>query len=104
MALSTAQRTREMGIRFALGASRGDVLRLILGQGISLISIGLVAGLAGAFAASRALNSLLYGVGTLDLAALFGSLVTLAVVALIACYLPARRASQVNPIEALRTE
>jgi putative ABC transport system permease protein len=104
MALSTAQRTRELGIRFALGASRGDVLRLVLGHGISLIAIGLLVGLAGAFAASRALNSLLYGVGTLDAAALIGALVTLAAVALIACYLPARRASMVNPIEALRTE
>jgi putative ABC transport system permease protein len=104
MALSTTQRTRELGIRFALGASRGDVLRLVLGQGISLIGIGLIAGLAGAFAASRALQSLLYGVGTLDAAALFGALATLATVAFIACYLPARRASQVNPIEALRTE
>ena len=104
MALSTTQRTRELGIRFALGASRADVLRLVLGQGISLIGIGLIAGLAGAFAASRALQSLLYGVGTLDAAALFGALLTLATVAFIACYLPARRASQVNPIEALRTE
>ena len=104
MALSTTQRTRELGIRFALGASRGDVLRLVLGQGISLIGIGLIAGLAGAFAASRAMQSLLYGVGTLDAAALFGALATLATVAFIACYLPARRASQVNPIEALRTE
>jgi putative ABC transport system permease protein len=104
MALSTAQRTREMGIRFALGASRGDVLRLILGQGITLIGIGLLAGLAGAFAASRALNSLLYGVGALDTAALIGALAILAAVAFIACYLPARRASMVNPIEALRTE
>ncbi|MEN3368361.1 MAG: hypothetical protein V7609_504 [Verrucomicrobiota bacterium] len=104
MALSTTQRTREMGIRFALGASRADVLRLILGQGISLIAIGLIAGLVGAFAASRALSSLLYGVGALDAAALIGSLITLAAVAFIACYLPARRASLVNPIEALRTE
>jgi putative ABC transport system permease protein len=104
MALSTTQRTREMGIRFALGASRGDVLRLILGQGVSLIAIGLLVGLAGAFAASRALNSVLYGVGTLDAPALIGALFTLAAVALIACYLPARRASLVDPIEALRTE
>jgi putative ABC transport system permease protein len=93
-----------MGIRFALGASRGDVLRLVLGQGITLIGIGLLAGLAGAFAASRALNSLLYGVGALDTAALIGALAILATVAFIACYLPARRASMVNPIEALRTE
>jgi putative ABC transport system permease protein len=104
MALSTAQRTRELGIRFTLGASRGDVLRLVLGQGISLIAIGLLVGLASAFAASRALNSLLYGVGALDLPALIGALFTLAAVALIACYLPARRASLVDPIEALRTE
>ena len=104
MVLSTAQRTRELGIRFALGASRGDVLRLVLGQGISLIGIGLLVGLAGAFAASRALNSLLYGVGALDVPALIGALFTLAAVALIACYLPARRASLVDPIVALRTE
>ena len=104
MALSTTQRTRELGIRLALGASRGDVLRLILGQGITLIGIGLAAGLLGAFAASRAVNSLLYGVGSLDAAALLGSFLMLAVVAFIACYLPARRASQVDPIEALRAE
>ena len=104
MALSTTQRTREMGIRFALGASRADVLRLVLGKGISLIGVGLVAGLIGAFAASRALNSLLYGVGALDAVALIGAIITLAAVAFIACYLPARRASLVNPIEALRTE
>ena len=104
MALSTTQRTRELGIRLALGASRGDVLRLILGQGISLIAIGLVAGLLGAFAASRALSSLLYGVGSLDAVALAGALVMLAAVAFLACYLPARRASLVDPIEALRSE
>jgi putative ABC transport system permease protein len=104
MALSTTQRTHEMGIRFALGASRADVLKLVLEKGISLIGVGLGAGLIGAFAASRALNSLLYGVGALDAVALIGALVTLAVVAFIACYLPARRASLVNPIEALRTE
>jgi putative ABC transport system permease protein len=104
MALSTTQRTREMGIRFALGASRGDVLKLVLGKGIALIGVGLGAGLIGAFAASRALKSLLYNVGSLDAVALIGALVTLAVVAFVACYLPARRASLVNPIEALRTE
>jgi putative ABC transport system permease protein len=104
MALSTTQRMREMGIRFALGASRADVLRLVLGKGISLIGVGLLAGLLGAFAASRALSSLLYNVGALDAVALIGAIVTLAVVAFLACYLPARRASLVNPIEALRTE
>jgi putative ABC transport system permease protein len=104
MALSTAQRTRELGIRLALGASRGDVLRLVLGKGSVLILIGLIVGLLGAFAVSRAMNSLLYGVGALDAAALFGALITLALVAFVACYLPARRASRVDPIEALRSE
>ena len=104
MALSTTQRTREMGIRFALGASRRDVLKLVLSKGISLIGVGLAAGLIGAFVASRALNSLLYKVGSLDAVALIGAVVTLAAVAFLACYLPARRASMVNPIEALRME
>jgi len=104
MALSTTQRTREMGIRFALGASRADVLKLVLGKGISLIGVGLGAGLIGAFIASRAVSSLLYNVGSLDAVALIGAVVTLAAVAFFACYLPARRASLVNPIDALRTE
>jgi putative ABC transport system permease protein len=104
MALIVTQRTRELGIRFALGASRGDVLRLVLGQGAVLIGIGLAAGLLGAFAASRALRSVLYNVAPLDPAALIGALLTLSLVALVACFLPARRASLVDPIEALRME
>jgi putative ABC transport system permease protein len=104
MALIVTQRTREMGIRFALGASRADVLRLVLGQGAALIGIGLAAGLLGAFAASRALRSVLYNVAPLDPAALISALLTLSLVALIACFLPARRASLVDPIEALRME
>ncbi|HET6887683.1 MAG TPA: FtsX-like permease family protein, partial [Candidatus Udaeobacter sp.] len=104
MALIVTQRTREMGIRFALGASRGDVLRLVLGQGAVLVGIGLAAGLFGAFVASRALRSVLYDVAPLDPAALISALLTLSLVALIACFLPARRASRVDPIEALRTE
>ena len=104
MALIVTQRTREMGIRFALGASRGDVLRLVLGQGAVLVGIGLTAGLLGAFVASRALRSVLYDVAPLDPAALISALLTLSLVALIACFLPARRASLVDPIEALRTE
>jgi putative ABC transport system permease protein len=104
MALIVTQRTREMGIRFALGASRGDVLRLVLGQGAVLVGIGLAAGLLGAFVASRALRSVLYDVAPLDPAALISALLTLSLVALIACFLPARRASLVDPIEALRME
>jgi putative ABC transport system permease protein len=104
MALIVTQRTREMGIRFALGASRGDVLRLVLGQGAVLVGIGLAAGLVGAFVASRALRSVLYDVAPLDPAALFSALLTLSLVALIACFVPARRASRVDPIEALCAE
>jgi putative ABC transport system permease protein len=104
MALIVTQRTREMGIRFALGASRGDVLRLVLGQGALLVAIGLAAGLLGALVASRALRSVLYDVAPLDPAALISALLILSLVALIACFLPARRASLVDPIEALRME
>jgi len=104
MALIVTQRTREMGIRFALGASRGDVLRLVLGQGAVLVGIGLATGLVGAFVASRALRSVLYDVAPLDPAALISALLTLSIVALIACFVPARRASRVDPIEALRAE
>ena len=104
MALIVTQRTRELGIRFALGASRGDVLRLVLGQGAVLVGIGLAAGLLGAFAASRALRSVLYNVAPLDPSALISALLTLSLVALIACFVPARRASRVDPIEALRAE
>jgi len=104
MALSVTQRTRELGIRMALGAARADVFRLVLGHGVTLVSIGVVAGLLGAVAASRAVSSLLYGVGALDLSALSIAIIALVAVALIACFLPARRATLVNPIEALRTE
>ena len=104
MALIVAQRTRELGIRFALGANRADVLRLVLGQGALLVGLGLAAGLVGAFIASRVLRSVLYNVASLDTAALSGAMLALSVVAFIACFLPARRASLVDPIEALRVE
>ncbi len=104
MALSVTQRTREMGIRMALGAARGDVLRLVLGQGVGLVAIGLAAGLLGALAAGRALASVLYGVGAFDVAALGIAIVCLSVVALIACFVPARRATRVDPMVALREE
>jgi putative ABC transport system permease protein len=104
MGLIVTQRTRELGIRFALGANRGDVLRLVLGQGAMLVGVGLAAGLLGAFIASRALRSVLYNVASLDTAALIGALLALSLVAFVACFLPARRASLVDPIEALRME
>jgi putative ABC transport system permease protein len=104
MALTVTQRTRELGIRFALGASRGDVLRLVLGRGAVLVGLGLAAGSLGAFVTSRALRSVLYDVAALDTAAMIGAMLALSLVAFIACFLPARRASLVDPIEALRIE
>lgn len=104
MALSVTQRTRELGIRLALGASRQKVFRLVLGQGLTLITVGIGLGLIGAIAASRALRSVLYGVGALDVPALAIAVASLAFVALLACWLPARRATLVDPIKALRTE
>ena len=104
MALSVTQRTREFGIRLALGAPRADVFRLALGRGLLLVGIGLALGLLGALGAGRALTSLLYNVGSLDPVALLTSIVALAVVALLACWFPARRATRVDPIVALRYE
>jgi len=104
MALSVTQRTRELGIRMALGAARWEVFRLVLGQGMILVSLGIGLGLIGAVAASRVLSSLLYGVGALDIPALAIAIFSLAFVSLLACWLPARRATLVDPIQALRTE
>lgn len=104
MALSVTQRTREFGIRLALGAPRHDVFRLALGRGLLLVGMGLALGLLGALGAGRALTSLLYNVGSLDPAALFIAIIALASVALLACWFPARRATRVDPIVALRYE
>ncbi len=104
MALSVTQRTREFGIRLALGAPRADVFRLALGRGLLLVGIGLAVGLLGAFGAGRALTSLLYNVGSLDPVALLTAILALAVVAILACWFPARRATRVDPIVALRYE
>ncbi len=104
MALNVTQRMRELGIRMALGAARRDVFRLVLGQGVTLVALGILLGLIGAAAASRTLTSVLYGVGALDLSAFAVAVASLTLVALLACVLPARRATRVDPIIALRTE
>ncbi len=104
MALSVTQRTREFGIRLALGSPREDVFRLALGRGLLLVGIGLFVGLLGALGAGRALTSLLYNVGSFDPAALLTAMVALALVTLVACWFPARRATRVDPIVALRYE
>jgi macrolide transport system ATP-binding/permease protein len=101
---SVAQRTREIGIRMALGAQLGDVLRLILGHGVKLTLLGISLGLIGAYLLMRAITSVLYGVSATDpLTFVFVSLL-LAMVALLACYWPARRATKVDPLVALRYE
>ena len=104
MALTVTQRTRELGIRLALGAQRADVFRLVLSQGMLLVLAGLIIGLLGVVGAGRGLQSVLYGVGGFDGPALSFALFALAVVALIACWLPALRATRVDPITAIRTE
>ena len=101
---AVAQRTREMGVRIALGAQRRDVLRLIVGEGLGLTAAGVLVGLAGAYAASRLLSGLLVDVTATDPVSFMGVPILLTAVALAASYLPARRATKVDPMEALRSE
>jgi putative ABC transport system permease protein len=101
---SVSQRTREIGIRSALGATRGNILQLILRHGMGLSVLGLVIGIAGAFGVMRLLSSMLFGVGDRDPVTLIVVAAILGLVALLACLIPARRATRVNPVEALRSE
>ena len=104
MAFAVSRRTRELGIRVALGARPGDVFRMVLRQGMTLVVAGLVIGLAVAWMLTRVLESFLYGVSTRDAFTFIAIPVLLTLVALLACYLPARRATKVEPLTALRYE
>jgi len=104
MSYSVAQRTREIGIRIALGARRGDVLKMTVNQGLKLVSIGMMLGLAAAFLLTRVLASLLFGISATDPITFLGISLVLLAVAILASYLPALRATKVDPIIALRAQ
>jgi putative ABC transport system permease protein len=101
---TTAQRTHEIGIRMALGAQTADVMRLVIGQGIKLALVGALIGMGGALALSRLMRSLLFGVSAIDPLTFAVVAVSLTLVALVACWLPARRATKVDPLTALKDE
>ncbi len=104
MSYAVTQRTHEIGIRLALGAQRSDVLRLIFGEGMRLVAIGSAVGILGVFATGRLLSSLLFGIGPTDFPTIIFVTIVLALFALLACWWPARRASGVDPMIALRSE
>ena len=104
LSYEVARRTREIGIRSALGAQRRDVLSMVVTQGLSLVFFGVVVGIVSAFGVTRYLQSLLFGIRPTDPITFLAVCVMLIVVALLACYIPARRATRVDPMVALRDE
>ena len=104
IAYSVSQRTREIGVRMALGAQRSSVYELVLKEAGRLIAVGIVVGLAGSVASAMLMRKLLFGVQAWDAGTLAGVALLLAVSALMASFIPARRAAAVNPVEALRAE
>jgi putative ABC transport system permease protein len=104
MSFAVAQRTHEIGLRMALGAGRSNVLALILKEGMLLAGVGLVLGLAGAYGVGKAMHSIFYNVGTIDFAAFSAVAAALLLAALLACFIPAHRATLVDPMQALREE
>jgi putative ABC transport system permease protein len=104
MSYTVSQRTREIGVRMALGAQAADAVRMVLSEAMKLALIGGAIGLAAALILARVMASLLYGVSASDPLTFIAVLILLAAVALVACYLPARRASRVDPLISLRSE
>jgi ABC-type antimicrobial peptide transport system permease subunit len=104
LAFSVASRTHEIGVRMALGAHCRDVLKQVVGEGMRLVGLGVGIGLAGSAALTRLLRTLLFGVSPFDLVTLAAAAGGLALVAAVACYIPARRAAKVDPATALRCE
>jgi putative ABC transport system permease protein len=104
MAYTVAQRRREIGIRMALGAQAREVRAMVVGQALRMGAVGLIVGIAGAIAATRVLQALLYGVTPTDPATFAGVSVVLLAVMLLAAHIPARRATRIDPLAALRTE
>jgi putative ABC transport system permease protein len=104
MNYAVTQRTHEIGVRVALGAQTKDVVKLVVGQGLALTSTGIAVGLAASFVLTRLMKSLLFSVSPTDPATFIAATLSLAIVALLACYLPARRATKVDPMIALRRE
>jgi putative ABC transport system permease protein len=104
MSYSFSQRTHEVGVRVALGAQRLDILRMAISEGMFVVAIGLLLGLAGTLAVTRVFQSMLFGVNATDPFTLVVVAGILAAVALLACYIPARRATRVDPLTALRVE
>jgi putative ABC transport system permease protein len=104
MTFSVAQRNHELGIRIALGAGAKEVLRLVVGEGMWAALLGMAIGIPGVYLVGTTIKAMLYNVGALDVGALVGVALVLLAAALVACYLPARRATRIDPLVALRQE
>ena len=104
IAYAVSQRTNEVGIRIALGAATRDIITMVLGEGLRIVAVGVLLGVAGALALGKVVSALLYGVGPRDSVVLIGASVTLSLMAILACAIPAMRAARVDPMIALRSE